>query len=81
MSSISDLEKEVLALPAAEREQLATAAWESLVGDPGALSDPDIDPGGSRLRCNETLNSIRERFKPLDTPSSRDARVVAMNES
>jgi hypothetical protein len=49
MSSISDLEKEVLALPAAEREQLATAAWESLVGDPGALSDPDIDPEGIEI--------------------------------
>jgi hypothetical protein len=49
MSSISDLEKEVLALPAAEREQLATAAWESLVSDPGALNDPDIDPEGIEI--------------------------------
>jgi len=49
MSSITDLEKEVLALPAAEREQLATAAWESLVGDPGALSDPGIDPEGIEI--------------------------------
>jgi hypothetical protein len=46
MSTITELEKEVLALPPSEREQLATAAWESLVSDPGALSDPDIDPEG-----------------------------------
>jgi len=46
MNPITELEKEVLALPAAEREQLATAGWESLVNDPGALSDPDIDPEG-----------------------------------
>lgn len=46
MSTITELEKEVLALPPAEREQLATAAWESLVSDPGALSDPGIDPEG-----------------------------------
>jgi hypothetical protein len=46
MSTITELEKEVLALPAAEREQLAAAAWESLVSDPGAQSDPDIDPEG-----------------------------------
>ena len=46
MSTITELEKEVLALPPAERERLATAAWESLVGDPSALSDPGIDPEG-----------------------------------
>jgi len=46
MSTITELEREVLALPAAEREQLAAAAWESLVSDPGAQSDPDIDPEG-----------------------------------
>jgi hypothetical protein len=46
MSTIPELEKEVLALPAPEREQLATAAWESLVNDPNALSNPDIDPEG-----------------------------------
>jgi hypothetical protein len=46
MSTITDLEKKVLALPAAERELLATAAWESLVSDPGAPGDPGIDPKG-----------------------------------
>lgn len=46
MSTITELEKEVLALPPAEREQLATAAWESLISDPSALSDPGIDPEG-----------------------------------
>jgi len=49
MSTITELEKEVLALPPAEREQLATAAWESLVDDPTALSDPYIDPEGIEL--------------------------------
>ena len=49
MSTITELEKEVLALPPAEREQLATAAWESLVSDPSALSDPRIDPEGIDL--------------------------------
>jgi hypothetical protein len=46
MSTITELEKEVLALPPSEREQLATTAWESLVSDPCALSDPGIDPEG-----------------------------------
>lgn len=49
MSTITDLEKEVLALPAAEREQLATSAWESLISDPDALSDPGIDPEGIEI--------------------------------
>ena len=49
MSTITELEKEVLALPPAEREQLATAAWESLVSDPSALSDPAIDPEGIEI--------------------------------
>lgn len=49
MSTITELEKEVLALPPAEREQLATVAWESLVSDPNALSDPGIDPEGISL--------------------------------
>ena len=49
MSTITELEKEVLALPPAEREQLATAAWESLVSDPSALSDPNIDPEGINI--------------------------------
>ena len=49
MSDNPELEKEVLALPPAEREQLATAAWDSLVGDPSALSDFGIDPEGIDL--------------------------------
>jgi hypothetical protein len=46
MSTITELEKEVLALPPVERERLATAAWESLVSDPSAVSDQSIDPEG-----------------------------------
>lgn len=46
MSTVTDLEKEVLALPPVEREQLATAAWESLISDPSALGNPEIDPEG-----------------------------------
>lgn len=46
MSTITELEREVLALPPQEREQLAAAAWESLVNDPGAAGDPRIDAEG-----------------------------------
>jgi len=46
MNAVTELEKEVLALPIAERERLAVVAWESLVGDPDAAADRTIDPGG-----------------------------------
>jgi hypothetical protein len=45
----TDLEKEILALPPAERERLATMAWESLVADPSAASDHKIDPEGIEI--------------------------------
>jgi hypothetical protein len=46
MSTFTELEKEVLALPPAEREQLATVAWESLITEFGALTDPGMNPEG-----------------------------------
>lgn len=49
MSTVLELEKEILALPAAEREQLATMVWESLVDDRQGLSDRTIDPEGLEL--------------------------------
>jgi hypothetical protein len=49
MSTTVDLEKQILALPAAEREQLAAMTWESLVGDPGAAGNPSIDPEGIEI--------------------------------
>lgn len=49
MSTMTELEKEVLALSPTEREQLAMAAWESLVTDSNALSDPRIDPEGINI--------------------------------
>ena len=49
MNTVIDLEKEILALPAAERERLATAAWESLVGDPSVDGDRNIDPEGIEI--------------------------------
>lgn len=46
MNTGIDLEREILALPAAERERLATVAWKSLVDDPGAASDRNSDAEG-----------------------------------
>jgi hypothetical protein len=49
MNTITELEREVMALPPTEGEKLATAAWESLVTDPSAPSDRGIDPEGIDL--------------------------------
>jgi hypothetical protein len=49
MSTVLELEKEILALPAAERERLATLVWESLADDSPGLSDRTIDPDGLDL--------------------------------
>lgn len=42
----AQLEREVLALPPAERARLVLAAWESLVADPAFAADSTFDPEG-----------------------------------
>ncbi|MGH8489225.1 MAG: addiction module protein [Gammaproteobacteria bacterium] len=49
MNTIIELEKQILALPAVEREQLAMLTWESLVGDPDAAGNRNIDPEGIEI--------------------------------
>jgi hypothetical protein len=49
MSTIFELEKQLLALPSTERERLAIAAWESLVNDAKVAGNRDIDPEGIEL--------------------------------
>ncbi|MEX2497380.1 MAG: hypothetical protein WD397_00720 [Wenzhouxiangellaceae bacterium] len=49
MANITQIERELLGLPAAERERLALRAWESLVESEEAASDPNIDPDGLEL--------------------------------
>ena len=46
MNTVIEIEKQILTLPAAEREQLATLAWESLVGDHSVAGNGNIDPEG-----------------------------------
>ena len=59
MNTIVELEKQILALPAVEREQLATLTWESLAGDPGVAGNQNIDPEGIEIasRRNTEIES------------------------
>ena len=49
MSAIAEIERDLLGLPAADRERLVLKAWESLVQDPSAASDLKIDPEALEL--------------------------------
>ena len=49
MNTFLEIEKQVLALPDVEREQLATLAWESLVVDPRVAGNRNIDPEGIEI--------------------------------
>lgn len=59
MTSITQIEKDLLDLPAPEREKLALKAWESLVEDSEAASDPNIDPEGVELARNSAWKFTR----------------------
>lgn len=52
MADIAEVEKALLALPAADRERLALKAWESLVDNDAAAADPGIDAEGVELASN-----------------------------
>ncbi len=66
MSSIIELEKEILALSPAERERLATVAWESLVSDPNAASNRAIDPEGIQIASQRNADVESSKVKPID---------------
>ena len=66
MNSVIDLERRILALSPAERERLATLAWESLVRDPGAASDRNIDPEGIEIAAQRDANIESGQVQPID---------------
>ena len=66
MSTIIELEKEILALSPAERERLATVAWESLVSDPNAAGNPVIDPEGIQLASQRNADIESGKVNPID---------------
>ena len=66
MSTIIELEKEILARSPAERERLATVAWESLVSDPNAAGNPVIDPEGIQLASQRNADIESGKVNPID---------------
>lgn len=62
MSAVADIERELMSLPAAERERLVLRAWESLVNEESAASNPAIDPESVELAINRD-SELREKAK------------------
>jgi hypothetical protein len=66
MKAITELEKEILALSPSERERLAMVAWESLVSDPNAAGNREIDPGGIQLAAQRDAEIESSKVQPID---------------
>ena len=66
MSTIIELEKEILTLSPAERERLATVAWESLVSDSHAAGNRAIDPEGIQIASHRDADVESGEVKPID---------------
>lgn len=66
MSTILELEKEILALSPMERERLATIAWESLICDPAAAGNREIAPDGIRLVAERDAEIETGETTPID---------------
>ena len=66
MSNLFELEKEALSLSPEEREQLAAIVWESLVNDPEAAGNREIDPEGVQLAAQRDAKIETDRAKTID---------------
>ena len=66
MSTLHELQKEALSLSPAEREQLAAIVWESLVNDPEAAGNRDIDPEGVQLAAQRDAEIETDKAKTID---------------
>ena len=61
----------ILTLSASERERLAVSVWESLVADPGAAGDPDIDREGIDTATARDAEIDDGQVKALDSKEFR----------
>ena len=81
MNSSSQIEAEMLRLPASDRERLALLAWHSLGEDQVWLADPANDPDGialARMRDREIENG---QVEALSHDEFLRRRAVPANEA
>lgn len=79
MADVTEIERRLLGLPAAERERLALKAWESLVESEEAASDPNIDPDGLELANERDTELERGEMDAVDEKEFRH-RTGGVNE-
>lgn len=79
MADVTQIERELLGLPPAERERLALRAWESLVENGEAASDPNIDPEGLELANERDSELDRGEVDAVEEEEFR-RRTGGMNE-
>ncbi len=79
MSRVTDVERQLMRLPAADRERLALRAWESLVNDTSAQSDPDIDIEGIELALTRDGEIKKGAKKPLSKEEFHPDTVDDLN--
>ena len=71
MSTTADLERQLLGLPPADRAKLLIRAWESLVEDPAATEDPEIDPQGLKLALERDADLQNGRNESINDAEFR----------
>jgi len=71
MAKVIEIERELLGLPPAERERLALIAWESLIEDGEATSNPKIDPDGIELARNRDKELEHGKKQSVDDDEFR----------
>ena len=71
MSTTSDLERQLLGLPPADRARLLIRAWESLVEDPPGAADPEIDPQGLKVALERDADLENGRTESIDDAEFR----------
>lgn len=66
MESVKEIERELLLLSPRDREIIALKAWESLLNDPAAVSDPNIDPEGIKIATSRDAELEAGAVSPID---------------
>ena len=80
MNSASQIEAEILRLPAPDRERLALLAWDSLAQDHAWLADPSNDPEGIALARTRDHELDTGQVKALSHEEFLRRRVAPANE-
>ena len=72
MTDFAQIEKEVLELTPAEREQLALRMWESLIADEEATADSKVDTDGISIAQSRDIELEKGAVYPISDLVFRD---------